>query len=113
MDLYKINYDKKCGDSDLTDEQIKKCESGDYKGIIVEQLDSETIGGKGSYSEALNNPRMFVWNGNKKELLLPATIYEKDDNWNTKNFYDGLFAFHIDAESGVDLIGQVSHVDET
>lgn len=113
VDLYKINYDKKCGDSDLTDEQIKKCESGDYKGIIVEQLDSETIGGKGSYSEALNNPRMFVWNGNKKELLLPATIYEKDDNWNTKNFYDGLFAFHIDAESGVDLIGQVSHVDET
>jgi uncharacterized secreted protein with C-terminal beta-propeller domain len=31
VDLYKINYDKKCGDDNLTAEQEKKCESGDYK----------------------------------------------------------------------------------
>lgn len=44
VDLYKINYDKKCGDSGLTDDEVKKCETGDYKGIIVEQLQTKTFG---------------------------------------------------------------------
>jgi len=27
VDLYEINYDKKCGDSDLTLDETKKCNS--------------------------------------------------------------------------------------
>lgn len=111
VDLYKINYDKKCGDSGLTAVQEEKCESGDYKGIIVEQLYTETLWGKWSYSEALNNPRMFVWNADKKILLLPATLYEKDDNWRTTDYYDGLFAIKIDKNSGINVNAQTTHIN--
>lgn len=111
VDLYKMNYDKKCGDSGLTNEQNEKCASGDYKGIIVEQLYSETLWGKGSYSEALNNPRMFVWNSARNTLLLPATLYERDDQWRTTDYYDGLFAIKIDANSGIVLEWKTTHID--
>ena len=111
LDLYKINYDKKCGDSGLTAVQEEKCESGDYKGIIVEQLYTETLGWKGSYSEALHNPRMFIWNENKNTLLLPATLYEKDDNWRTTDYYNGLFSVNIDKNKGINVLDQTSHID--
>ncbi|MDA9129476.1 beta-propeller domain-containing protein, partial [Candidatus Gracilibacteria bacterium] len=111
LDLYKINYDKKCGDSGLTDVQNKKCVNGDYKGIIVEQLFTKTLGGKGSYSEALNNPRMFVWNKNRNTLLLPATLYERDDDYRTTDYYDGLFALTVDLDDGIELTGQATHID--
>jgi len=110
-DLYKINYDKKCGDSNLTATQEEKCESGDYKGIIVEQLYTETLWGKWSYSEALSNPRMFVWNQNRNTLLLPVTLYEKDDDWRTKDFYEGLVSIKIDADKGIEVLNKVSHID--
>ncbi len=113
LDLYKINYDKKCGDSGLTALQEEKCESGDYKWIIVEQLYTETLGWKGSYSEALNNPRMFVWNKNRNTLLLPATLYDRDDNWRTTSYYDGLFALSINKDAGIEVTGKATHIDIT
>ncbi len=111
LDLYKINYDKKCGDDGLTAEQEKKCKSWDYKWIIVEQLYTKTLGGKWSYSEALNNPRMFVWNPNRKTLLLPATLYDRDDNYRTTDYYNGLFSLKIDSHDGIRLLGKTSHVN--
>lgn len=113
VDLYKINYDKQCGDSDLTAEQEKKCESWDYKWIIVEQLFTETLWGKWSYSEALSNPRMFVWNSNRNTLLLPATLYEKDDSWRTKDYYNGLFSIKIDKNTGIQVENKTTHIDIT
>jgi len=111
VDLYKINYDKKCGDSNLTAIQEEKCESGDYKWIIVEQLYSETLWGKWSYSEALNNPRMFVWNKNRNTLLLPATLYERDDNWKVLDYYNWLFTISIDKDSWIQLQNKTTHID--
>ncbi len=111
VDLYKINYDKKCWDNDLTATQEKECELWNYKWIIVEQLYTETLWGKGSYSEALNNPRMFVWNQDKSTLLLPATLYEKDDNWRTLDYYNGLFSISIDKDSGIQVQNKTSHID--
>lgn len=111
VDLYKINYDKKCGDSWLTAVQEEKCESWDYKWIIVEQLYTETLGWKWSYSDALNNPRMFVWNKNRNTLLLPATLYEKDDSWNTLDYYNWLFAVEIDKDSGIQVQNKITHID--
>ncbi len=113
IDLYKINYDKKCGDQGLTVEQEKKCVSWDYKGIIVEQIYTKILGGKGSYSEALNNPRMFVWNSDRKTLLLPATLYERDDNYKTTDYYNGLFSLNIDSKTGIRLLWKTSHIDMT
>jgi inhibitor of cysteine peptidase len=110
VDLYEINYDKKCGDSDLTADETAKCASGDYKGIIVKQKYTKTLGGNGSYSEALSNPRMFVWNAGQKTLLLPATLYERDVNYLTTDFYNGLFSLKIDANSGISETGKTTHI---
>jgi len=113
VDLYKINYDKKCGDEGLTAIQEEKCENWDYKGIIVEQKYTKTFGGKGSYSEALNNPRMFVWNQARNTLLLPATLQERDDNWRTTDYYNGLLSIEVDAETGIRENGRNTHIDMT
>ena len=110
VDLYEINYDKKCGDAGLTADETAKCASGDYKGIIVKQKYTKTLGGNGSYSEALNNPRMFVWNAGQKTLLLPATLYVRDVNYITTDFYNGLFSLKIDANSGISETGRASHI---
>lgn len=113
VDLYKVNYDKKCWDSGLTAVQEEKCESGDYKWIIVEQLYTETFGGQWSYSEALHNPRMFVWNADRKTLLLPGTLYERDENYRNTDFYNGLFSITIDKDEGVEVESQITHIDTT
>lgn len=111
VDLYKINYDKKCWDAGLTAVQEEKCESWDYKGIIVEQKYTKTLGWKGSYSEALNNPRMFIWNPANKTLLLPATLQERDDNWRTTDYYNGLLSLKVDKNTGITLNGQNTHIN--
>ena len=42
LDLYQINYDKKCGDTNLTADEKKGCDEGNYKGIIVKQAFTKT-----------------------------------------------------------------------
>jgi len=111
VDLYKINYDKKCWDNDLTATQEEKCKSGDYKWIIVEQKYTKTLWGKWSYSEALNNPRMFVWNKDRNILLLPVSLYEKDDQWRTKDYFGGLYSIKIDASTWIQASDKTSHID--
>lgn len=54
---------------------------------------------------------MFVWNKDRKTLLLPATLYERDANYMTTDYYNGLFALKIDAASGISLLGKTSHID--
>lgn len=112
LDLYQINYDKKCGDANLTDEENKKCASWDYKGIIVKQLQTTTFGENGSYSEALHNPRMFVWNASKKTLLLPSTLYVNDplQEYQRIDFFNGLLSINITPE-GIIKNAQTTHID--
>ncbi len=111
VDLYKINYDKKCWDIWLTPEQVKKCDSWEYKWIIVEQLYTQTLGGNGSYSEALANPRMFVWNAAKKILLLPASLSERNKNYELTDYYNGIFALGINAETWIELLWKNTHIN--
>jgi hypothetical protein len=54
---------------------------------------------------------MFVWNQNRKTLLLPATLYEKDESWRTKDYYNGLFAIKIDKNSGIQVENKLTHID--
>ncbi len=113
VDLYQINYDKKCGDSNLTALEKKGCEDGTYKGIIVKQQYTANFGEQGSYSEALNNPRMFIWNPSKKLLLLPATLYWMKDatSYKYKDFFQGLLGINIDASTGIKQKFKVTHID--
>ncbi len=112
IDLYQINYDKACGDSDLSADEVAKCDSGDYKWIIVKQLHTMTMGENGSYSEALHNPRMFVWNKARNTLLLPASLYVNDPKQQYKriDFYNGLLSINI-TPNGITKNAQVTHID--
>ena len=112
VDVYQINYDKKCGDADLTAEEKSKCDEGDYRWIIVKQLHSYTMGENGSYSEALNNPRMFVWNAAKKLLLLPVNLYKNDteDIYKRTDFFSGLVGLSVDKDAGVSEKYRITHI---
>ena len=114
VDLYQVNYDKKCWDAGLSEEEIKKCDTGDYKWIIVKQLQTLTMWENGSYSEALHNPRMFVWNSAKKTLLIPASLYVNDplQEYQRIDFYNGLLSIEIKPE-GITKNAQVTHIDTT
>ncbi|USN58194.1 MAG: beta-propeller domain-containing protein [Candidatus Peribacteria bacterium] len=113
LDLYKVHYDRQCGDTDLTTEEQKKCDTGDYTGIIIEQVATKTFGDAGSYSEALNNPRMFMWNANKQLLFLPATIYHNysQTDYRRKDFFNGMLAIQIDPSTGISEQFRVTHID--
>ena len=112
VDLYEINYDKKCGDSDLTIDEEEKCESGDYKWIIVKQKQSLTLWERWSSSEALNNPRMFMWNAEENTLLLPAKLYKNDetDIYKKTDFFQGLIWIDI-FKSWIKEKYRVTHID--
>lgn|GEM_PF-3215000 len=58
LDLYKADFSQK-----------------DAQGnVAVSQAWTHTFGDQGSQTEALHNPRMFVFNNTTKELLLPLVI---------------------------------------
>ena len=50
LDLYQINYDKKCWDKNLTKEEQEKCDKWEYKWIIAKQLFSKSFWESWSYS---------------------------------------------------------------
>lgn len=113
VDLYEINYDKKCGDSDLNADEKEKCKSWDYKWIIVKQKFTKTLWDAGSYSEATHNPRMFMWNSDKNLLFLPATLYTKFNktDYRNKDFFQGLVTLNIDKNSGITEKYRLTHID--
>ncbi len=114
VDLYEVNYDKKCWDADLTAEEKAKCDSWDYKWIIVKQLQTLTLWDAWSYSEALNNPRMFIWNKAKNMLLLPVTLYKNESETSYKHidFFNWLSAIKITPSSIVEE-ARITHIDTT
>lgn len=113
VDLYEINYDKKCWDSNLTVSEKEKCDSGDYKWIIVKQKYSHTLWEYGSYSEALNNPRMFMWKSSNNKLFLPATLYinDADDKYRHTDFFQGLVTMSIDKNNWIKENFRITHLD--
>jgi inhibitor of cysteine peptidase len=60
IDLYKIDYNQKDAEGN----------------IAVTQEVTKTFWGKGSESEALQNPRLFVWNPTTKQLILPMILQD-------------------------------------
>ncbi len=115
VDLYEINYDKKCGDTWLTALEKSKCDSGDYKWIIVKQKFTKTLGSNWSYSEALDNPRMFMWKASDKKLFLPVTLYGNNwvDLYRYTDFFNGLVTLSIDKDAWIKEDYRVTHIDTT
>lgn len=113
VDLYEINFDKKCGDDNLTVVEEQKCESWDYKWIIVKQKYSKTWWDAWSYSEALNNPRMFMYKPSENKLFLPVTLYEnaKDEEYRHIDFFQGLLTMTINKDNGIRENYRITHLD--
>ena len=58
-----------------------------------------TLGNAGSYSEALSNPRLFVWNAARNTLYLPVQLNTVQDAvkdpYNYKDVFQGMVALSI------------------
>ena len=115
LDLYEINYDKKCGDSNLSLEEIEKCDSWDYKWIIVKQKYTKTLWENWSYSEALNNPRMFMWKASDNKLFLPVQLYNnaEDDQYRRIDFFQWLVILTIDKDTWIKEDFRLTHIETT
>ena len=111
IDLYEIDYDREPAEKMEEDEEWNFQEN--LWDIYVAQKFTKTLGGNGSYSEALNNPRMFMWNTAKNTLLLPAQLYvnSPDDYYKRIDFYQGLFALEINKDTWISEKYRVSHID--
>ena len=113
LDLYEINYNKKCGDEGLTEDEKAKCDSGDYKGIIVKQKFTQNFGESNSSSEATHNPRLFIWDSHRNILLLPATLYSNypGEQYRYDDYFNGMLAIEIDKETGIEEKYRLTHVE--
>lgn len=115
VDLYEINYNKKCWDTNLTAEEKTKCDTGDYKWIIVKQKYSQTLWWYGSYSEALDNPRMFMWKASDNKLFLPVSLYTNDkvDIYRQKDFFQWLVTLTVNKDTWIKEDFRLTHLDTT
>lgn len=113
VDLYEVNYDKKCWDTDLSADEKKKCDDWTYKWIIVKQLYTKTLGEYASYSEALYNPRMFMWKASNNKLFLPVTLYNNypDDIYRHKDFFQWLVTLNIDKDHWIAESYRITHLN--
>ncbi len=101
IDLYEVNYDKK--------------DSKNKNYIEIKQLYSLVLGDSWSRTEAMDNPRMFMWNKTKKLLLLPATLYknESKDSYKHIDFFQGLIAINIDKNFWISEKYRITHINKT
>lgn len=113
VDLYEINYNKKCGDSDLTTEEKDKCNSWEYKWIIVKQKYTKTLWWMWSYSEALENPRMFMWKASNNKLFLPVQLYTNspDVEYQNIDFFQWLVTLTINKDTWIKEDFRLTHID--
>ncbi len=77
---------------------------------------SLTLGDHWSYSDALNNPKLFVWDSKNKNLFLPATLYSSSiDPVNSYRYSDAFqwsVAIRIDESKGIKELARATHIDK-
>ncbi len=66
-----------------------------------------------SSSEALRNPRMFMWNKNNNKLLIPATLYKNDpeDMYRQRDFFQWLLSINIDKDNWIKENFRITHIE--
>jgi hypothetical protein len=78
LDLYEIDYNQKNADGTIS----------------IKQSHTKTLGGKNSYTEATENPRVFVWNDKTKQLYLPIiTQNEIEKKMCNKDYYGNEYCY--------------------
>jgi len=91
LDLYEIDYSKKqywtdhCNVFDSKSEIYKKCITKAKDGYVsIKQLASKSMWWQWSYSESLDNPRMFVMNS-ENVVTMPLMLRNQIKNWQNCN----------------------------
>ena len=74
---------------------------------------SEIIGGRGTYSEVLNNHKALLFDVQSGTLAFPVTIYEEgtETNWGTFNF-QGAIVYNVSLTQGFNLEGKITHITD-
>jgi len=72
------------------------------------EISKYIIGGRGTYSEALNDHKAFLFSKSKNLLVIPVTIY---DEW--KYEFNGAYVFNVDLVNGLQLKGNVTHQNDS
>jgi len=132
VDLYEIDYDKTSKEyMDKKNDWIASdfvctnwfvyfedgiwswCEDPNNKWILVKQKFSHTLWQYWSYSEALTNPRMFMWKAKDNKLFLPATLYINDEleQYRHLDFFQWLITMTIDKDDGIKEDFRLSHIN--
>ncbi len=67
-----------------------------------------------SYSEALTNPRMFMWKASDNKLFLPATLFKNDENdqYRHVDFFQWLVVLDIDKNNWIKEDFRITHIDK-
>jgi len=73
------------------------------------EISKYIIGERGTYSEALNDHKAFLFSKSKNLLVIPISLAEKDyqQNW------QGAYVFNVDLSNGFALKGRITHGNET
>ena len=106
----------------------KRLTSSDVEGVKLSIFDitdlenpkeiwKKVIGEQGSYTEALNNHKAFLFDAKTGILALPMTVNQKDgakrNNWQpTKTVYKGAFVYDVSVENGFELRGKATHYND-
>lgn len=81
---------------------------------------TKTFWWNGSYSEALDNPRMFMFDKENNLLLLPVTLSHYENNsveiewWDEeliKDFFSWMLAIEIDDKNWIKEKARITHID--
>ncbi|MDY6965325.1 MAG: beta-propeller domain-containing protein [Halobacteriota archaeon] len=81
------------------------------------ELHKEVIGDRGTDSPALHNHKAFLFDKEKKLLVLPVKVAEirgerTRDNQYGDFVFQGAYTYDVSLDDGFDLRGKVSHYDE-
>lgn len=73
------------------------------------EISKYIIGERGTYSEALNDHKAFLFSKDKNLLAIPVSLTEKD----YQQTWQGAYVFNVDLSSGFVLKGRITHENET
>jgi inhibitor of cysteine peptidase len=72
-----------------------------------------TIGNSGTYSEALNDPKAFLFSKDKNLLAFPIPVTEMSKDHIIKNTFVGAYVYNIDLTNGFTFKGGITHMTTT
>ncbi len=74
-----------------------------------QRIHSAALGEAFGQSEAIFDPKAFLYWGKTKLAVLPVQSYSWDEQTNTDTSFNGAMGYTVDAEAGILPVGQIEH----